>query len=71
MNHNFTMFVDMCLYSPNLSLESESLCPFLENFMDTQDAVHRKIPPTSMLMEGQVFICPMSSRLGPEPHLQE
>lgn len=48
MNRNFGTFVDMCVYLPNLGLESEPLCPLLKQLVDAQDTVHRKIPPTSI-----------------------
>lgn len=59
MNHSFRMLANMGMYLSNLGLESEHLCPFLKQFMDTQSTVEWKIPPTSILREEWRFTCPV------------
>lgn len=59
MNHSFRMLANMGVYLSNLVLETEHLCPFLKQFMDTQSIVEWKIPPTSILMEEWIFTCPV------------
>lgn len=57
------------LYLPNLSLESEPFWLFLKWFMDTQDTVHRKIPPTSILTEEQIYLSSVISDSAQHPIL--